>query len=142
MNTERLLKLADRIERYEELKLPALDMDTWFTGDGSHGLEEVVYQVQSGEEHWCGTTTCIAGHAILMMAQEKFPLSSEVPSSKLSEDAAIYLGLDEQQQDDLFHNYVGGETATDAAEVIRNLVQTGRVSWPDDVEEDDYEDED
>jgi hypothetical protein len=114
MNKERMLKLADEIEK------PTLDigfnMGDFHNGSGPKRV---------GDLH-CGTTCCIAGIACLLFGEEGDYVDSE--------NAARLLGLSQDQANKLVYNFDGyivdkntkrftDITRQQAATAIRRMVQ-------------------
>jgi hypothetical protein len=112
MNTERILHIADMIEKLEPRQF---DMSDYVT------------------ENECGTVACIAGWTYLTYGD---PAGEGDPH----ELAAIHLGLDEDRADDLFlpNPLTSGLpscvtyaqiTPAHAAQTLRKLAATGEVDW-------------
>ena len=90
--------------------------------------------------HACGTPACVAGYACALKQnkEEWNKLSSKDIISKqinLETTKTIYntarnwLGIDEDQADNLFDGGVLGADAYEAVEVLKNLLSTGEVKW-------------
>ena len=116
MNKQRMLRLADRLEKIDPNKF---DMNAF------------------ADKRECGTTCCVAGHALLMAGWklgeadvwEAVAFVSrrgvEVHTSQVGDYAQEYLGLTEPQAKKLF--YSGWKrTNKDAARIIRNMVKNGK----------------
>lgn len=118
MNTERILALADHIEKlphYNDVSVnvPHFSMTRYFNE--------------------CGTPSCIAGHAVNMFTDKK---SDELPASLVFEVAAEALELDWDIADKLFTPNVrdAGKywpmiAPKEAAHTLRHLASTGEVKW-------------
>jgi hypothetical protein len=120
MNKERILALADLIEKQEHT---GLDSKSGFNmGDFTH---------------YCGTPACIAGWAIAMKLGD---LSCDVDKEifisgkSYSSLAGEFLGIGEELHVELFFSSPG-EIPLDevspqiAASVLRHLAETGEVDW-------------
>ena len=122
MNTERILELADHIEKlehYPEEELPNKSPD-YFSMD-----------------QWqfdCGAPACMAGHAC--------HLWGGLGSSQIYGQARDALDLDRSTASSLFSPNPGYQeysefylsiTPAIAAGVLRNLALTGEVVWPDEL---------
>lgn len=116
MNKERMLRLADRLE-----KIDPNDFD----------MNDFAYKRE------CGTTCCVAGHALLMARwrlgeDDVFNSPAfvsrrgvEIHTSQVGDYAQEYLGLTEPQAKKLF--YSGWKrTNKDAARIIRNMVKNSK----------------
>lgn len=111
MNTERILHIADLIEKLEPQQF---DMSDYVT------------------ENECGAVACIAGWTYLTYGPGEY--SAEVHLS-----AAEHLGLNRNQADELFipdySNLFDSLTDWDsitpahAAQTLRKLAETGEVDW-------------
>ena len=168
MNVENINKLADTLEEVHKINKNLFDMGNW--GDEmwlnvlrNMGINPVDYRYEASEEEdatvikaddrieHCGTSGCIAGWAILV-------LGDGPPGTRsMSDYAADLLGLDDDRiAGNLFTpgseqlGYLGYQdiNAGMAAEVLRELAQTGEANWSlvggaydDDEEEEDEEDE-
>jgi hypothetical protein len=118
MNVERILELADLIEKQPHTTEEADDgfsMD-WFTHD-------------------CGTPSCIGGWAIFLQSRDRKILDVVSESGgKFSEVAASVLGLGEFEASELFFPTIVDMdqiTPADAAYTLRHLAKTGEVVWED-----------
>lgn len=132
---ERLLALADAIERQELVKKGiGFNMRRWY---GGRADENRLRPKQGMEQHSCGTVAYIAGWTAIL---EGHPTDS--PNASFS-DTAIYnnakkiLNLSEEEGRRLF---VPGEhydvlhdavTAELAVAVIRHFAETGSIAWND-----------
>lgn len=124
MNKERILQLADAIEREGALSEPKLGFNMLYLLDGADD-----YLIKDFAKRLCGTVGCIAGHALHLAG-----INGDFTA------AAEWLGL----------SYIGGEgeelffpgdvsginisrwdeiTPAHAAAVLRRLVETGKVEW-------------
>ena len=116
LNVTNVLKLADFVE-----KSLTYDQGTYF-----------------GESDTCETPGCICGHAVALFGiKVDWGLSHEqwqLGVGKMRQQVSERLGLTNKQQNKLFCGVPLSElpyviTAHHAAEVLRNLVKTGRVAW-------------
>jgi hypothetical protein len=129
----------------QRLRAPAtqghFDMGSYFRTDDDYVEEDDTPVAQS--VHNCGTVACIAGHAAIM-AHPEAPTNAFDMESYGGEDlhtiATTYLGLTELQASELFTPRYNGTrvdyaivTAEQAAAVLENLIETGEVTWPDEV---------
>lgn len=118
MNVERMLYLADQLDRPTDPKLKLVHFDM---SDFSTKTDEV------GKALNCGTTACIGGHACLLFGD---------PHSVIGEtEAQKLLGLTTSQANTLFYNtddYIihqtwtrpfGSITPAEAAAAIRKMVE-------------------
>jgi hypothetical protein len=83
------------------------------------------YTDRSGQA--CGTTACIAGHAVILLDK-----SVRKPAAGWFGRARALLGLTHDTANDLFDGTpsVGGEPSPkQAALVLFNLAETGKVDW-------------
>lgn len=111
MNKRRLIAIAKWLEAGAKPR------------DGIAGFSMAEYFA----ENECGTTCCIAGAALAFFGDSCQP-------GMRSYRAAVLLGLDIHQADDLFfaaHAKVGlyAIDAPWAARCIRKLIETGKVDW-------------
>jgi len=116
MNTENILKLVDAIE----------------AGDSSpQGLG---FDMSTFRDN-CGTTACIAGWNMFLF-EPKTWAKGHSSNSEYNKAGQEHLGIDLAQCDELFLPLTELKyediTPADAATVLRNLAQTGRVEWPQD----------
>lgn len=110
MNKDRILELADHIEKSE-----TYDQRTWF--------------------HTCGTPACIAGHAAMLFAADKL---LQMGHMKCPDIAQNELGLSWIKSQRLFDGSPLGFTEDEgfikvssahAVKVLRHLAETGEVDW-------------
>jgi hypothetical protein len=140
MNKERILQLADFIENGKAVEADLGFNMTDFWEPQAHALSED----KSG--HDCGTVACIAGHALFLTGKATVGKPKTVPSVAI--EAARWLGLEDMGEmnevaDQLFYGWSPGDqyvrglyavdmsrvTPADAAKVLRNLAETGKVDW-------------
>lgn len=130
MNVDRMLQLADHIET-----LPHAPVKFTSVGPQVIDADDLIEESDLSEvtefnmlEFHCGTTACIAGHAVKLFSER----DTSVP---IDRHAAILLGLDGVQKTDLFYNfdgYVSTEkslekiTPKEAADAIRRMVKEQR----------------
>jgi hypothetical protein len=124
MNKERILELADVIERHA---IPDLGFNMVTYGSRA---DTPLYQDIDG--HSCGTVGCIAGWAYVYFGGKD--LHDLVRSHHVSGIAAHHLGLDWEQEHDLFRPEGYSEAPemyppAKAVAVLRNLAETGTVNW-------------
>jgi len=136
MNKERLLKLADTVEKgYYKFNgiQAALVMSTWFENYSmdtafkipEHYPERKDLQVEDAFK--CNSMACIAGFACLLFDYENASTRRHYNHEAV---AAELLGLEAENASDLFCDYTSPNvTGADAAVVIRRLVETGEVDW-------------
>ena len=113
MNKERILKLADVVERQKHAKV-----------SDSHGFNMGEFR------HECGTPSCIAGWACALKKRDKTGMK-EIDIDVFSQ-AKKYLGLSAYEADELFipsSGYWSLITPSQAAATLRNLAETGEVVW-------------
>lgn len=91
--------------------------------------------VKDRSGHECGTVACIGGHAALL-AGARFSKDRGIIDGNPLATARKYLGLTKEQADDLFPAHPQGKkgsifevTAQEAALVLFNLAETGKVDW-------------
>lgn len=119
MNKERILALADLIEKQPHTKLndaSGFNMGNWV--------------------HPCGTPACIAGFAAWVESGN----AEELPLMDVEDLAIQHLGIDRPTANELF-SPDGVEwrsiTPAIAASTLRKLHDTGEVDWPEATPEDD-----
>ena len=92
------------------------------------GLPGVIFSMNAfREDTSCGTTACIAGHAVAVYAPNVWRLKK---TEKIDETAQRLLGLDDVDKLNLFYGHYGpayGPKA--AAAVLENFALTGKVVW-------------
>lgn len=121
MRTDRILELADFLEG---LAANRFDMCVVISGIARHR------STLSVAEHLeCGSRACIAGWAV-----ERFAPGTPVGTTQVMDRAAQLLELDAQTWRELFlpsvNRFVVEDfTTLQAADVLRNLAETGRVEW-------------
>lgn len=120
MNKERLLAVADAIEK-EEIAGLGFDMANWF---GTHG-------------HTCGTSACIAGHVIAKYAPHlikshdvSIPTEArEILGAQTDEDTLalnkLFYGIREDDEPSVLTDLYRGI----AVIAIRRLAETGVTNW-------------
>lgn len=115
MNKERVLALADAIEKAE---LP----------------EGVGFNMKAFVDDSCGTTCCIAGLAVLFSGKslEELLVLENNSASGLQDIASEYLGLTQDEALELYYpsafswRYI---QPSQAVRTLRNLAATGAVVW-------------
>ena len=118
MNKQALLGIASILENLDRNKF---DMTVWI--DNSSSYEDEIS---------CKTRACIAGHTVIQfgtdLQKEEF-LDSTGAADRI---ATNILGLDRPTANKLFLPGFPSMSADNkiAAQVIRNLVETGEVHWP------------
>ena len=115
MNKERLLLLAEHLEKPETAE--HFDLSYYFYRASPH--EDVGTSI-----HLCGTTACVAGHAIALFSPEYKP----TPQSAFWAAVRV-LDLEEETACNLFLNWDDNYSAAEAARVVRHLAETGEVRW-------------
>ena len=126
MNKERILQLADHLEKPETVE--HFNMTTFVSASKAGYIPS---EAPIGELiNNCGTTACIAGHAHVLFAPMNAWVDIDFPQS------CELLGIDDRRAYDLFrHFYIPTKdgkrevTNLDAAKVLRNHVETGEVDW-------------
>lgn len=108
MNVERILELADIIEKQPHTKVSSRE-----------GFN------MGSFEHDCGTPCCIGGWANALFGNGR---------QDCSDDASGYLGLESEVGDELYFPCdtdvpLDAITPAHAAAVLRHLAETGRVDW-------------
>lgn len=95
-----------------------------------NGLPGVKFDVADWLEiRGCGTTACVAGHAIILAGLAGSPEAIE-DLPRFSTTAQEWLELDDEDANELFYGGIGVlATAPMAARVVRRLAQTGEVDW-------------
>ena len=109
MNKERILELADLIEKQPHTEI-----------DADSGFNMLDFN------HLCGTPSCIAGWAVFQSNGNLEYVNSE--------EARIALGLNRLQCEDLFFAWSSNLSLEDitpahAAFTLRHLAETGVVDW-------------
>lgn len=139
MNKENLLKVAELVEKgshkFNGIHA-AFNMANWIEVDIDKDIPlYLAYKKRTDVEdpHVCNTTACIAGFAALLSDYETFKHADCItPADEIVSAAREYLGLTEEQAEDLFCGYTSGYvTGPQAAKVIRNFVETGKIDWED-----------
>lgn len=139
MNKERLLQLADVIEKghhkFNGIHA-AFNMSGWMDTPTNMEDDEILdffreVNIPNREDipkHECNTTACIAGFACLLWDYDE--AKKDKPDYGYSFKARMYLDLTEYQAETLFCTYTTEDvTGAEAARVIRNFVETGRIEW-------------
>ena len=142
MNKERMLELADYLEKMEEDAPHRFNMETW-----GMWLIPPEHRGQLGglTAPRCSTAGCIAGHAIGLYDPNW--RSKDVGGNDIPNRAQVLLGLtaeessklflpwqeneyksgDEYAEEDMDYQYV---TASNAAEALRASAEAGSIEWP------------
>lgn len=121
LHKDRLLKLAAHLRRPET----AAHFDQCHWAADARGL---LLSIDSGDEarsliQNCGTTMCIAGHAICLFADSD-------PIKYIAETAQELLGLSKEQAFDLFLKSANCiKSNLEAADMVERLALTGEVRW-------------
>lgn len=92
------------------------DMQTWFRHNGRNLIRPATI-CRAAEEHPCGTTACLAGHAALLAWQ-----SGDIPKKRgvYVRDVAIeWLGLRWDESQDLFASIWPGVRSTPMADITK-----------------------
>lgn len=141
MNKERLLELADVIEKghHKFNGINAiLDMRDWLSALFKHELNHLTNfrkDLKAPNVNECNTVACMAGWACLLFDYENAsksldPKTPAYLNYDVQEVAAKLLELEPNQVISLFTSHAHDTvTGPQAAAVIRNFVKTGRVSW-------------
>ena len=134
MNVENILKVADAIEA-RSIAWLGFNVRSWYA-DRNDGISGIEYKDQSG--HKCGTVACIAGWATAVEIGET-GLTEEFEAIRLRGKQLInlplvstpeeFLGIDQEQANDLFYGAEDDTTPEKAVIVLRNLAETGVVDW-------------
>jgi len=134
MNVENILKVADAIEA-RSIAWLGFNVRSWYA-DRNDGLSGIEYKDQSG--HKCGTVACIAGWATAVEIGETV-LTEEFEAIRLRGKQLVnlplvstpeeFLGIDEDQANDLFYGAEDDTKPEKAVRVLRNLAETGVVDW-------------
>lgn len=135
MNKERMLQLADHLERVHE---DNFFMPKIFSGADVEN-DSLVSWPNLSEPH-CGTTACVAGHAVHLFAtnEQKSTVAGDIGFSiAVAEEV---LGLSESTAHLLFHGVWETKksvvadwhdmTAKEAATEIRHIVEKGEENEP------------
>lgn len=126
MKTDVLNKVADLLDTVEDYQM---DAKTGF--ESGFCMEDYFHWNDDENGHECQSPSCIAGH-ILYMTGKKTDYYG------VADTAAEIAGLNSSQREELFIPDTGlyyavkspwDVTAKEAAKVIRNLVETGKVDW-------------
>lgn len=134
MNTDKIIQLAEALERYEREGVFAVwglgfDLSQWIhTFDDQDRRDDKKHDVLF---NGCGSVACIAGWAIAL-EQQAIPNLKEDPFVK----ATAILGLPSARASKLFAPECGDAdggyytaTPVEAARVLRHLAKTGEVDW-------------
>ena len=128
VNAERCRVLAAHLRALPE-KAPTFDADTWFcTPRRSYFYANNVYEHHND----CGTSACMAGHAVWLFGAERID-----PWKEVADLARDLLGLSTRQAELLFIPWLriddiagpGDITPERAAEVLERLAETDEVCW-------------
>lgn len=128
MNKERLLALADHLE-----KIPQLDLSNSVYASTNPTLDDApthFCMAKWYENYTCGTAACIAGHAVYLW-KDDLPFKPD-PSKPIGRDENVYdmgkeiLGLPTRQADYLFMGYwsprpIHAITPQEAAAELRRM---------------------
>ena len=100
IEVERIRELADRIEGMRHLPYDMIGngIDAEDQVDDPENLSFNMACVAAHEKQGCGTVACVAGHAYLMAREVLAPRVD----SRIVDEAADFLGLDNDQADGLF----------------------------------------
>lgn len=127
INKERVLKLADHIEKCEHVK----DVDA--KNDGK--FKDHLFCIEDWKFPNCGSPACIAGHTVHLFTeiQGKMTFPSNL-KGLTGHYASKILGLSKEQAGDLFtpsmmNVPIYAITPKVAAETLRHLARTGIVAW-------------
>jgi hypothetical protein len=109
------------------------DLSTYITGRVEEPIGQAIHQ--------CGSTACIAGHAVAIANPtlvHNFELTSANYPKGYHQQAQRWLGLTEEQADELFtpdayEVKYDRVTPQIAANVLQQLINTGQVTWPNEV---------
>lgn len=118
MNSEKILQLAAHIEQLDPSRF---DMDLFGYSEDGRRLEKAGELI-----HNCGTCGCIAGWANALFAPDEEPdnelMAGEVLGLNSYDYSRLFFPRDLNVPWDVI-------TPAQAAAVLRNLVETGRVEW-------------
>lgn len=127
MNRERLLRVADAIQKHE-IEWLGFNMQT-FRGVGD----------PDRSEHNCETVACIGGWAEVLRRREAGePLTAETFTSRdwsIRDKAQDWLELTDGEAEELFalgssdFDYVEYMTPEQAVTVLRHAAKTGEIDW-------------
>lgn len=95
--------------------------------------EKLVARMQ--EKGDCGTTACLAGHAVILKSAAEGDYSGKYGKYEAKEQARSWLGLTAKQADLLFEprtesDYLISFSREQAIETLERLRNTGKVYWP------------
>ncbi len=96
MNIKNIQKLIDLLKSDDNPV--GFEMSNWFMHQNKSVLVSDIKDVI--KDHSCGTVACIAGHAMVLLLEEDFPLRSSV-----SHTAADWLELDPDESHNLFYGH-------------------------------------
>lgn len=119
MNTERILKLADHIEKLEHVSCSQ-----------SKDYSDKYFNMNVYVFDYCGSPACIAGHAVHMFSDEP---NKRIHFDLIRKRAQDLLGLDLSECYELFN--VNGRdvlyttTPKHAAATLRHFAETGVIDW-------------
>ena len=135
MNKDRILELADRIERFDtDNKRPGLGFDMRNVITTRYAptvkFEDAPSPLPGNlPDDWCGAVGCIAGWALVLWG------TWPTPGNQMSTASEI-LGLEREQArrlfDPAYYRSVSMRELTreDAVATLRRLAETGDVVWP------------
>lgn len=126
MNRERILRLADHLEH--EVRREEFDMSVFFraTLDAQNKLgasTELDATLRGLRQHACGTSACIAGHAVSLFQDElgENELRMLRVYNGVPRVAAIILGMTDGRETDVFYS-LDIQSTDEAARALRDLV--------------------
>lgn len=122
MNKDRLTSLAIHMRHHVEPE--NFDMATWFKYLPSFFAHS---RPISKQITMCGTTACIAGHAVALFEPDR--ICRKIWPSGILKTAEQILDLTPKQSVDLFLRTSFTGTPAQAANVIQHLANTGEVDW-------------
>jgi hypothetical protein len=124
MNVDRILRVADAIEKHE-IKDLGFNMGSYYS---------MLEEDKSG--YGCGTTACIGGWAMALAYPGNYlerPWSRDKSGAPVftNEAAAEWLGLDDERATELMlqDGVIIDATAAEAVRTLRHLAATGEVNW-------------
>ena len=146
MNRERLLRVADAIEKHE-IEWLGFNMGTYYTAGQRH-LDRFGLADMSG--HDCDTVACIAGTAVALKLRDQTECGHLAPDGYNIHDRDIismaisWLGLTVPESNTLFYahdspfeskRYAGGPddirdvSSVHAVKTLRHAAKTGEIDW-------------
>ncbi|MCY4641436.1 MAG: hypothetical protein OXC41_01870 [Gammaproteobacteria bacterium] len=134
MKKDRIHELADHLETVVDTQYikaepgrGVFNMNTWFHADQN-----------KSDEYECQTPACICGHALHYFDHAKYvELCSIGSAADWEGEGAKVLGLSKEMATELFcpnedfYTEAYGIDAAEAAGILRNLAETGKVDWTD-----------